>query len=201
MNQETFISATIAEMIHSATLIHDDVVDDDDIRRGQSSVKARWGNSTAVLAGDYLLAKAMLMLIQLGDFDIMQEMLYTAAAMSEGELFQNAATEESKVVSQEAYLDIITRKTAMLMRTCCSMGALSVKAPTEQVEKIASFGLNFGILFQLRDDILDNENAEIAQALLPTYLEKAMQDLDGFEPSNIVDALHNLTVFCAEREG
>ena len=145
-------------MIHSATLIHDDIVDDDDIRRGKSSVKARWGNSTAVLAGDYLLAKAMLMLVQLGDFNIMQEMLHTAASMSEGELLQNQVVESIDTIalqaqhdnspSKDQYLDIITRKTAMLMRSCCTVGALSTGATREQVQQISQFGINFGILFR-----------------------------------------------------
>ena len=211
INQQTFSGATIVEMIHSATLIHDDVVDDDDIRRGQSSVKARWDNSTAVLAGDYLLAKAMLMLVQLGDFGIMQEMLHTAASMSEGELLQNQVIENIDAIALQAqhnlptdidqYLDIITRKTAMLMRSCCAVGALSTNASSKQVKEISDFGLNFGLLFQLRDDILDNENVEMAQALLPSYYEKTLKALEGFAPSEITTALRDLTVFCAEREG
>jgi geranylgeranyl pyrophosphate synthase len=97
-------------------------------------------------------------------------------------------------------LDIITRKTAMLMRSCCAAGALSVGAPPEQVQQIADFGINFGILFQLRDDILDSENVAQAQVLLPIYHEKTLKALEGFPPSEIVEALHDLTAFCAERE-
>jgi geranylgeranyl pyrophosphate synthase len=96
-------------------------------------------------------------------------------------------------------LDIITRKTALLMRSCCVVGALSVKATPEQVQHIGDFGLNFGILFQLRDDILDNENTKTAKALLPTYYNKTLQALEGFPSSKTVEALRNLTVFCAER--
>ena len=211
VNERTLHSATFIEMIHSATLIHDDIVDDDDIRRGKSSVKARWGNSTAVLAGDYLLAKAMLMLVQLGDFNIMQEMLHTAASMSEGELLQNQVVESIDTIalqaqhdnspSKDQYLDIITRKTAMLMRSCCTVGALSTGATREQVQQISQFGINFGILFQLRDDMLDGENLAQAKALLPVYYEKALKALEGLPPSEITDALRDLTVFCAEREG
>ena len=99
------------------------------------------------------------------------------------------------------YIDIITRKTAMLMRSCCLAGALSVNATPEQLQQISDFGQNFGILFQLRDDMLDGENVEQAQALLPVYYEKALQSLEVFPSSEIVDALRDLTVFCAEREG
>lgn len=191
VNEQTLRAATFAEMVHSATLIHDDVVDDSDSRRKKASVKARFSNLSAVLAGDFLLAKAMLLLAHPDDYAILQEMLRTTAAMSEGELMQNQ--------NQSNYIDIITRKTAMLMRSCCAVGALSVNTSPEQVQQIADFGLNFGILFQLRDDILDKENTEQAKALLPTYYEKTMKILDGFLPSKIVDTLSDLTVFCAER--
>ena len=191
VNERTLRAATFVEMVHSATLIHDDVVDDSDSRRKKASVKARFSNLSAVLAGDFLLAKAMLLLAHPDDYAILQEMLRTTAAMSEGELMQNQ--------NQSNYIDIITRKTAMLMRSCCAAGALSVNASPEQVQQIADFGLNFGILFQLRDDILDGENTEQAKTLLPTYYEKTMKTLKGFAPSEIVDTLRDLTVFCAER--
>ena len=217
VNERTLRAATFVEMMHSATLIHDDVVDDADQRRGKASVKAQFGNHSAVLAGDYLLAKAILLFSNLKDIDILNEMLRTAAAMSEGELLQNAtrSLSPSKGRDKEVeayrnrpfdklrdlnYLDIITRKTATLLRSCCVAGALSVDATQEQVQQMADFGINFGILFQLRDDMLDGENVEQAQALLPVYYEKTMKALEGFEPSETTEALRDLTVFCAERE-
>ena len=192
VNEQTLRAAAFVEMVHNATLIHDDVVDDDDQRRGQASVKAHFGNLSAVLSGDYLLAKAMLLLMEPADRAILQEMLRTTAAMSEGELMQSTRSLD--------YLNIITRKTALLMRSCCAAGALSVHATTEQVQQIADFGLNFGILFQLRDDLLDGENTEQATALLPVYYEKTLKALEGFAPSEITETLHDLAVFCAERE-
>ena len=215
VNEQTLRAATFVEMVHSATLIHDDVVDDSNLRRNHASVKARFGNLSAVLAGDYLLAKAMLLLAQPNDYAILQEMLHTAAAMSEGELMQGAvglsyhgsrsdANPQTRLPQCDSptdqYLDIITRKTAMLMRSCCVAGALSVNASPEQVQQIADFGMNFGILFQLRDDILDSENVAQAQSLLPIYHEKTLKALEGFPPSEIAAALRDLTVFCAERE-
>jgi octaprenyl-diphosphate synthase len=218
INSQTLRAATFVEMVHSATLIHDDVVDDSNLRRNHASVKARFGNLSAVLAGDYLLAKAMLLLAQPNDYAILQEMLHTAAAMSEGELMQGASIrslssskgQDKNVeaykgrpfdrLSDLNYLDIITRKTATLMRSCCVAGALSVNATPEQVQQIADFGINFGILFQLRDDILDSENVAQAQSLLPIYHEKTLKALEGFPPSEIAAALRDLTVFCAERE-
>ena len=200
VNERTLRAATFVEMMHSATLIHDDVVDDADQRRGKASVKAQFGNHSAVLAGDYLLAKAMLLLSQPDEYNILQEMLRTAAAMSEGELMQNASVVRPNGRTTDAYLDIITRKTATLLRACCVVGAFSVNAAHEQVQQMADFGLNFGILFQLRDDMLDGENVEQAQALLPVYYEKTMKALEGFPPSEITETLRDLTVFCAERE-
>ena len=221
VNEQTLRAAAFVEMVHNATLIHDDVVDDDDQRRGQASVKAHFGNLSAVLSGDYLLAKAMLLLMEPADRAILQEMLRTTAAMSEGELMQGCPCHSetfegidtlalqarydmpSKVEANlwaTQYLDIITRKTALLMRSCCAAGALSVNATTKQVQHIADFGLNFGILFQLRDDLLDGENEEQAQALLPVYYEKTLKALEGFAPSEITETLHDLAVFCAERE-
>lgn len=192
INGQTLRAATFVEMIHSATLIHDDVVDDSDLRRDNASVKAHFGNFSAVLAGDYLLAKAMLLLSHPDNHAIMQEMLSTTAAMSEGELMQANGVDQ--------YLEIITRKTALLMRSCCVAGALSVNATDEQIRQIADFGLNFGILFQLRDDILDGQNTDIATALLPSYYEKTLETVNEFPPSEIVDILRDLTMFCAERK-
>ena len=214
-NEQTLRAATFVEMVHSATLIHDDVVDDANERRGHASVKAQFGNLSAVLAGDYLLAKAMLLLAQPSDYAILQEMLRTTAAMSEGELMQgsvglsyhssrkeyhNDSGCHDVTALQNQYIDIITRKTALLMRSCCASGALSVGATPEQVQQIADFGLNFGILFQLRDDILDSENVAQAQTLLPIYHEKTLKALECFPSSEIVDVLRDLTAFCAVRE-
>ena len=192
INEQTLRAATFVEMIHSATLIQDDVVVDDDQRRGKASVKARWDSRSAVLAGDYLLAKAMQLLCRAGDHAILQEMLHTAAAMSEGELMQKAEFND--------YLGVITRKTAFLMRSCCIAGALSVNASEEQVQCIADFGLHFGILFQLRDDILDTENTEKANSLIINYLKKPISQIQKLPPSTIRDALTDLTYFCANRE-
>lgn len=213
-NEQTQRAASFVEMVHSATLIHDDVVDDSDSRRKKASVKARFGNLSAVLAGDFLLAKAMLLLAQPNDYAILQEMLSTTAAMSEGELMQNVVGLSHRGSRHDEnlqtrlplydsptteYLEIITRKTAMLMRSCSVSGALTVNATPEQVKQIADFGLNFGILFQLRDDILDGENMEQAEVLLPEYLQKTLDSLKTFPASETLEALRDLTVFCAER--
>ena len=201
VNEQTLRAATFVEMVHSATLIHDDVVDDADTRRNHASVKARWDCHSAVLAGDFLLAKAMLLISQPDDHKILQEMLLTSAAMSEGELMQNSRSLSlSKGRPEDIYLSIITRKTAMLMRSCCASGAMSVKATPEQLQLISDFGLNFGILFQLRDDMIDGENTETAKTLLPEYQQKTLEALKALPTSETLNALRELTEFCAERE-
>ena len=211
VNEKTLYAATFVEMMHSATLLHDDVVDDSDLRRGRDSVNARFGNHSAVLAGDYLLAKAFLLC---DDNAMLSEMLQTAAAMSEGELMQRQAlegidshctssTENGTPTKASSYLDIITRKTAMLMRSCCTVGAMSVGATKQQMQQVSDFGLSFGQLFQLRDDILDADDAEIlslAQELLPEYLQKTLELLHFLPESETRNALEELTLFCAERE-
>ncbi len=212
-NERTLRAATFVEMVHSATLIHDDVVDDSNERRSKASVKAHFGNLSAVLAGDYLLAKAMLLIAN--DTDILNEMLSTTAAMCEGELMQNVVGLSHRGSRHDEnpqkrlplydnptteYLEIITRKTAMLMRSCCAAGAISVNATPEQIQQISDFGINFGILFQLRDDMIDGENTEQAKVLLPEYLQKTLDTLKHFPESETLDAMRNLTVFCAERK-
>lgn len=213
VNEQALRAATFVEMLHTATLVHDDVVDDADLRRGKSSVKAQFGNLSAVLAGDYLLAKAMLLLSNPADHAILQEMLQASAAMSEGELMQGTVGLSYHGSRYDAaqqrlpqcdcltnqYIDIITRKTAMLMRSCCAAGALSVNASPGQVQQIADFGMYFGILFQLRDDILDGENTNLANNLLPNYLEQTLMQLQVFPSSEIRAVLKDLTFFCAER--
>ena len=191
-NERTYRATAFVEMMHCATLMHDDVVDGDDRRRGHASVQARFGSLSAVLAGDYLLAKAVMLLSQPDDQAMLHEMLSAAAAMSEGELMQSSQSGD--------YLSIIIHKTASLMRACCAAGALSVNASPQQVSRIGDFGLRFGILFQLRDDILDGENTTMAQSLLPIYQTQAAQALDGFAESDTLTCLRALTEYCAGRK-
>lgn len=196
----TYRAATFVEMLHTATLIHDDVVDASEERRGTASVNALWSNFSAVLAGDYLLAKAVRLIAQPDTYELLTEMIQSAVMMSEGELIQSQKKHDC--LSKEEYLDIITRKTAMLLRACCVAGALSVKADKEATEKASDFGLNLGIVFQMRDDLLDNESPECvayAKALMPAYLGKTLESLAQLPASAYRDAMKDLAVFCAER--
>ncbi len=195
INDTTRRTALFVELLHTATLIHDDVVDGSDTRRGQPSVNARWNSQVAVLAGDYLLAKAMRLLSNPEDHLILKEMLDVAMKMSEGELLQNGKrrTENGKL-----YLEIITRKTARLIQACCVCGAMSVNSllPSSCSLPLADFGLNYGLVFQMRDDIDDGENVDMAKALLPVYQEKALKALEAMEPmvsdKEALESLRNL---------
>lgn len=194
INDSTRRAALFVELVHTATLIHDDVVDGSNTRRGQASVNARWNNITAVLCGDHLLSKAMLTLSEPEDHRILVEMLHAALDMSEGELMQLSGEKE--------YLDIIMRKTARLIESCCVGGALSVGASAEAVALVKSFGLDLGLVFQMRDDILDADDSrqvELAKTLLPEYLERCLKTLEGLPASEPLEQLKALAVYCAER--
>jgi len=161
------------------------------------------------LAGDYLLSKAMLVLSDPADHQILVEMLETALAMSEGELMQLRGERLEVRGESEAfqdYLEIISRKTARLIRACCVGGALSVGASQALIDKVGDFGLNLGLVFQMRDDTLDEDNPAItamAKRLLPEYLDKTLKSLSVLEPmvekGPALDELKALAVFCAER--
>lgn len=191
INEQVMRTALFVELLHTATLIHDDVVDASSTRRGQASVNARWDNKTAVLAGDYLLSKAMLLLAEPEDSAILKEMMRMTMEMSEGEVMQSEelARSEELVRSEEQsllYLGVIRRKTAALMRACCVGGALAGTENGERrMELIGEFGVNFGMAFQMRDDIMDDDDPEItamAKKLLPEYLDKTNKALDALEP-------------------
>lgn len=154
INDKTYRAALFVEMVHTATLIHDDVIDESGLRRGKPSVNAHWGNRTAVLSGDYILSKAVLNLSENGDYDILSEVLRTACLMSEGELMQSDKAAHFDI-NEADYFNIITRKTATLMEVCCKTGAFSVDAGRQQIGVLAQFGKYLGIAFQIRDDIFD----------------------------------------------
>lgn len=213
VTEATWRTALFVELLHTATLIHDDVVDESAARRGQASVNALWDNKTAVLAGDYLLSKAMMQLSNPEDHLILQEMLHATMAMSEGELLQSG---KLIVNSVELYLDIITRKTAKLIQACCVCGALSSVGEglrrssfnfqfSPFTSHLSTFSLSLGLVFQMRDDILDADNPEttaLAERLLPEYLDKALKALDDLAPyanKEALSSLRELTMFCATR--
>ena len=154
VNDSTFRAATFIELLHSATLIHDDVVDDAAERRGFASINAMYKNKIAVLAGDYLLSKGMMIALENRDYQMLDMISETVRNMSEGEIFQLEKAKKFDI-SEEDYYQIIEKKTAALIASCCAIGAVSAGATPEQIEAMRQFGINAGTAFQIRDDIFD----------------------------------------------
>jgi octaprenyl-diphosphate synthase len=154
ISEKTFRGASLVELLHTATLIHDDVVDDSFERRGFFSLNALWKNKIAVLVGDYLLARGLLLSVDNNDFDLLSISSTAVKQMSEGELLQ---LEKSRTLNlqEPEYFDIIRMKTASLIASCCAMGTRSVTEDIETVEKMRQFGEYVGIAFQIKDDLFD----------------------------------------------
>lgn len=162
INESTYRAASLVELLHTATLVHDDVVDDSDERRGFFSINALWKNKIAVLVGDYLLSKGLLLSVKNKDFNLLEIVSTAVEAMSEGELLQIEKTRNLNL-SEEVYYDIIRKKTASLIASCCAIGAASAGAGAEQTEQMRLFGEKIGIAFQMKDDLLDYGDADIGK--------------------------------------
>jgi len=150
----TYTAASLIELLHTATLVHDDVVDVANTRRGFFSINALWKNKIAVLVGDYLLSRGLLMSVDKGEFQLLRIVSNAVKEMSEGELLQQ---EKSRLlnITEEVYYDIIRQKTASLIAACCESGASAAGASEDDVKHMYDFGLNVGLAFQIKDDLLD----------------------------------------------
>ncbi|MEC7567973.1 MAG: polyprenyl synthetase family protein, partial [Bacteroidota bacterium] len=153
-SERTFRAASVIELIHTATLVHDDVVDDSDKRRGFFSINALWKNKIAVLVGDYLLSKGLLLCIDNKDFDLLEIISVAVREMSEGELLQIEKA-RSLDITEEIYYEVIRKKTATLIASCCALGACSVDASQNDIKKMKNFGEKIGMAFQIKDDLFD----------------------------------------------
>ncbi len=154
VNERTYRGASVIELIHTATLVHDDVVDDSNRRRGFFSINALWKNKIAVLVGDYLLSKGLLLSIDNNDFDLLKIISVAVKEMSEGELLQIEKARKLDI-TETVYYDIIRQKTATLIAACCSLGAASVKPESNEIAKMRRFGELIGMAFQIKDDLFD----------------------------------------------
>lgn len=162
INERTYRGASVIELIHTATLVHDDVVDDSNKRRGFFSINALWKNKIAVLVGDYLLSKGLLLSIDNEDFDLLKIISVAVREMSEGELLQIEKARRLDI-TEEVYYEIIRQKTATLIAACCSLGACSVKPDSEEVETFRKFGEMIGMAFQIKDDLFDYGTEQIGK--------------------------------------
>jgi octaprenyl-diphosphate synthase len=162
VNERTYRGAAVIELIHTATLVHDDVVDESNKRRGFFSINALWKNKIAVLVGDYLLSKGLLLSIDNSDFDLLRIISVAVREMSEGELLQIEKARRLDI-TEEVYYDIIRQKTATLIAACCGLGACSVKPETDDVETFRKFGELCGMAFQIKDDLFDYGSQRIGK--------------------------------------
>lgn len=160
--ERTYRGASVIELIHTATLVHDDVVDESNKRRGFFSVNALWKNKIAVLVGDFLLSKGLLLSIDNNDFDILKLISVAVREMSEGELLQIEKARRLDI-TEAVYFEIIRQKTATLIAACCGIGAASVGSSEEEIEKMRLFGERIGIAFQIKDDLFDYTDAKIGK--------------------------------------
>ncbi len=157
INDSSLRAATLIELLHSATLVHDDVVDDSNERRGFFSINALWKNKIAVLVGDYLLSRGMLLALNNNDFELLRIVSNAVQEMSEGELLQIEKARRLDI-EESIYFDIIRKKTASLIASCCAVGAASTGASLDMIDRMRNFGTNVGIAFQIKDDIFDYQN-------------------------------------------
>jgi octaprenyl-diphosphate synthase len=154
VNHSTYVAASLIELLHTATLVHDDVVDDSYERRGQFSIYALWNSKVAVLLGDYLLAKGLLLSMNENEIDLLKIVSNAVQKISEGELIQIKQSRKLEI-TEEQYFNIISKKTASLFSACTCCAGKSVNAKDEEMAKLEEFGMNAGIIFQIKDDISD----------------------------------------------
>ncbi len=161
LDEKAHVAASLIELLHTATLVHDDVVDGSPLRRGFFSINALWKNKIAVLVGDYLLSRGLLMAIEKGEFELLRIVSRAVREMSEGELLQLEKARNLNF-SEDVYFDIIRQKTASLIAACCASGASAGGATAEEVERMHAFGEATGIAFQIKDDLFDYDATSAA---------------------------------------
>lgn len=173
LDSKSYRAASMVELLHTATLAHDDVVDDSYQRRGFFSINALWKNKIAVLVGDYLLSRGLLLAIDHKDYDMLDIMSNAVKAMSEGELLQLEKARRLDI-TEEVYFSIIDGKTASLISSCCALGAASKNQDQIVIDQFALFGTKVGLAFQIKDDIFDYGTSDIGKPLAIDLKEKKM---------------------------
>ena len=173
ITEATYRGAAMIELLHTASLVHDDVVDDSNYRRGFFSVNALWKNKIAVLVGDFLLSRGLILSLEHGDFHLLRIVTEAVREMSEGELLQMEKARHLDI-DEEVYYEIIRCKTASLIASCCAVGASSAGSANGQVEKMRQLGEYVGMAFQIKDDLFDYGEDEIGKPLGIDIKEKKM---------------------------
>jgi octaprenyl-diphosphate synthase len=199
ITDSTYRAAALIELLHTATLVHDDVVDDSNERRGFFSINALWKNKIAVLVGDYLLSRGLLLSVEHGEFDLLKITSNAVREMSEGELMQMEKARRLDI-KEEMYFTIIRQKTASLIASCCASGACSAGASTEQIERMRLLGETIGIAFQIKDDLFDYEltnktgkpsGADIKERKMTLPLINALQNASAADKKRIINIVKN----------
>ena len=162
VNEATYVAASLVEILHTATLVHDDVVDDSYQRRGFFSINALWKNKIAVLVGDYLLSKGLLISVENGQFELLRILSNTIREMSEGELLQLEKARKLDI-KEDIYFEIIRQKTGSLISSACACGATTTTNVAEKIARVKLMGEKIGIAFQIKDDLFDYEEADIGK--------------------------------------
>ena len=199
VNESTYRAASLIELLHTATLVHDDVVDDSNLRRGFFSINALWKNKIAVLVGDYLLSRGLLLALEQDEFSLLKIVSNAVREMSEGELLQIEKARKLDI-EENIYFEIIRKKTASLIASCCACGASSAGVTKEQEESMWSFGEHVGIAFQIKDDLFDYERnnstgkpngTDIRDQKMTLPLIYLLNHADFFEKRWIINTVKN----------
>ena len=198
INESTYRGASLIELCHTASLVHDDVVDDSNYRRGFFSINALWKNKVAVLVGDYLLTRGLFLAVDNNDYDLLRIVTTAVRELSEGELLQIEKARRLDI-TETVYYEIIRQKTASLIAACCAVGARSAGGSPETVEQARAFGEKVGIAFQIKDDLFDYGTVEIGKPLGIDIKEKkmtlpliyALNRANFFEKRRIINIVKN----------
>ncbi len=199
-NEKSYLAAVVVELLHTATLIHDDVVDEAEMRRGFPTINKIWKNKISVLMGDYLLAKSLIIATEIGNLKLMNIIAGVAKRMSKGELLQIQKSRKLNINENE-YIQLISDKTASLISACCELGALTTGAPDDKREILRNYGEYLGIAFQIKDDLLDFESRpgiigkpvgnDLKDKKITLPLIYAFQDCEAIERKKVVRMLKN----------
>ncbi|HLG34654.1 MAG TPA: polyprenyl synthetase family protein [Bacteroidia bacterium] len=199
ITESTYHGAALIELLHTATLVHDDVVDDSTLRRGFFSINALWKNKIAVLVGDYLLSRGLLLSVENDEYTLLKIVSHAVRQMSEGELLQIEKARKLDI-SEQIYFDIIRQKTASLIASCCACGASSAGASAEAVEQMRICGEYIGIAFQIKDDLFDFDSSvrtgkpsgiDIRESKLTLPLITALAKASGSEKRHVINLIKN----------
>ena len=197
--ENTYRAASMIELLHTATLVHDDVIDEADFRRGYFSINALWKNKIAVLVGDFLLSRGLLLAVKHEEFELLKIMSTAVQDMSEGELLQIEKARKLDI-TEKVYFDIIRKKTATLIAACCASGANSVGEDKNTVETMRLFGEKAGIAFQIKDDLFDYTKSkfigkptgiDIREQKMTLPLIYTLNNVSNKEKNNIINIVKN----------